>query len=308
MKATKQAQPAEPEPLANAVWLPRERIRPNPDQPRQMFDSAELAGLAASIQQFGVLQPLVVRYEPSRYDATPYILVSGERRFRASEGIKEKLPCIISDVDESTARLLALTENIQRQDLTAMEEARAIAELMTEQSLSARRVARVLHVSDGWINNRLALLKTGADVQEVAARVPYAMSSLLLIDTVKDDAQERQELLELVENGAPHSAIKSRIDEIANLRKLTKSANHAPDAETQRRSTLHSRNHGGNVSRGRIVQGTSPKEATAQVESTVSEIERHLRTLEAWKAHCPAKQFARAVSRIVAQLERLTDE
>lgn len=290
------------------MWLPRDRLRPNPEQPRKFFEPAEMANMADSIRAYGILQPLLVRYDPSRYDATPFIVLMGERRFRASEGILNKLPCIIKDVPASQARTLALVENLQRRDLTALEEAHAVADMMTEQQLSARKVARALNVSDGWVNNRLALLKTGVDVQEVAAKQPLAMSSLLLIDTVKDDPQERRELLEAVEDGTPHAAIKQRIEERAAEKKLLQQSYHAPDQQTQARSILHQRNGGGNVSRGQLVKGPSPKEATAIVSEAVAEIARHLRTLEAWKAHVPAKQFQRAVGPLQAQIDRLTDE
>jgi len=299
------SEPKLPETLEGAVWLSRNRIRPNPEQPREYFEPAALAELSASIREHGILQPLLVRYEPSRYDGTPYLIIAGERRYRASEGIREKLPCMIVDVTPETARVLALTENIQRKDLTAMEEALALAELMTERRLSSREVARLLNMTHGWVNNRLMLLKTGDDVQAVAARVPFAMSSLLLIDTIKDDAEERRSLLEAVQDGTPHAAIKARIEARALQQKLERQTHQAPDAQTAVRTRLHARTGGGNVSRGELVTGNSAAEARAEVGGALSEIERQLRTLEAWKAQLSPAQWKREVGRVRSLREGL---
>lgn len=299
--------PEETETLHNAVMLPRDSVRPAPDQPRRWFDAADLASLAASIREHGLLQPLVVRYAPSGTSNAKFVVVAGERRWRASEGVLERLPCIVADVSAGEAQVLALTENIQRRDLTALEEAQAVAAMMTAQQLSPHGVARKLGMSRGWINNRLALLKTGDDVQAVAARQPLAMSSLLLIDSVTDDADERADLLRAVESGAPHTAIKTRIEQLASLKRLERAARRAPDAETQQRSTLNRQNGGGNVSRGRIIVGSNRHQARAVVADTVSEIERHLKTLSAWRQYVTPDEFARAVGRLKSQIDGLRD-
>lgn len=111
---------------AGIVQLPVGDIDANPNQPRKLFDDERLAELSQSIAEYGVISPLTVRLHYGRYE-----LVSGERRLRAARmaGLK-KVPCIILDVDMEESGLLALVENLQRQDLDFLEEARGIENLM----------------------------------------------------------------------------------------------------------------------------------------------------------------------------------
>lgn len=104
------------------AYLPVDAIRPNPYQPRRHFDQKALEELAESIKSYGVLQPISVR----RQTASIYELVAGERRLRASKlaGL-ETVPVIVTDFDESDSALVALLENLQREDLSYMEEAQA---------------------------------------------------------------------------------------------------------------------------------------------------------------------------------------
>ena len=107
--------------------LPVDELRPNPRQPRQVFDETALRELAASIRRHGILQPLTVRRRPDGWE-----LVAGERRLRAARlaGF-ETVPCIEAIVDERESALLALVENLQRQDLHYFEEAAALAILQS---------------------------------------------------------------------------------------------------------------------------------------------------------------------------------
>ena len=110
------------------VFLPAKAIRPNPAQPRELFRQEELSDLAESIRQHGILQPLSVRRVGVQYE-----LIAGERRLRAAQqaGLTE-IPCIIMNMDERESTLAALVENIQRQDLDYIEEARAISQLLSQ--------------------------------------------------------------------------------------------------------------------------------------------------------------------------------
>ena len=104
-------------------YIPINTVRPNPQQPRRVFDEGDLRELADSIRAYGILQPLTVRDRGSFYE-----LVAGERRLRAARiaGLRE-VPCLVAAVGEEDAALLALIENLQRRDLDYMEEAAAIA-------------------------------------------------------------------------------------------------------------------------------------------------------------------------------------
>lgn len=144
--------PKQPSPL---LHLAPEEIRPNPAQPRRSFDEAALAALAESIRQYGVLQPLTVRKTAAGYE-----LVAGERRLRAAKlaGLAT-LPCLLLEAEERRSALLALVENLQREDLHYLEEAAAMARLIREYQLSQEEVAQKLGYSQSAVANKLRLLR-----------------------------------------------------------------------------------------------------------------------------------------------------
>ena len=137
------------------VFLPARSIRPNPAQPRRVFREEALAELADSIRRHGILQPLSVRRMGTNYE-----LIAGERRLRAGvlAGLSE-IPCIIMRMDETESGAAALIENLQRQDLDFIEEARAIARLMELHSLSQEQAAGLLGRSQSSVANKLRLLR-----------------------------------------------------------------------------------------------------------------------------------------------------
>ena len=129
--------------------VPIERIIPNPRQPRRHFDEQSLRELAASIRQHGILQPLSVQRAPGGY-----VLVAGERRLRAA-GIAglTRVPCILVRASAQDSAMLALIENLQRCDLHYMEEAAAIAKLISSFGLSQEEAARRLGRSQSAVAN-----------------------------------------------------------------------------------------------------------------------------------------------------------
>ena len=130
-------------------------IEPRPDQPRKQFESESLASLADSIAENGVLQPLLVRAEGDGF----YQIIAGERRWRASKmaGLTE-VPAIITDADDKKAFELAIIENIQRENLNAIEEAAAIRDLMTEYGLTQEEVSTRISRSRSAVSNAIRLL------------------------------------------------------------------------------------------------------------------------------------------------------
>lgn len=130
-------------------------IRPNPDQPRRSFDDAPLQSLAQSIRQHGILQPLTVRKTP-----TGYVLIAGERRLRAAKLAGcQTVPCLLMEMEDKQSALLALVENLQREDLHYLEEAAAIAKLMADYELSQEEAAKKLGRSQSAVANKLRLLR-----------------------------------------------------------------------------------------------------------------------------------------------------
>ena len=142
------------------VFLPFSAIAPNPSQPRKVFSQAALEELAQSIRRHGILQPLSVRRT-----ATGYQLIAGERRLRAAQlaGLTE-VPCIVMRMTDQESGMVALIENLQRQDLDFIEEARGISLLMERYRLSQEQAAQALGKSQSGIANKLRLLRHSQQV------------------------------------------------------------------------------------------------------------------------------------------------
>lgn len=143
--------------------LPINKIEPNPDQPRNQFDEDSLQELADSIKQFGILQPILVNKKGEFYE-----IIAGERRWRAAKlaGL-EKVPVVIRDFKANEAVEIALIENIQREDLSPIEEAMAYKRLMEEFQLKQDQVAAKVSKSRAAITNSLRLLKLDLRVQKM---------------------------------------------------------------------------------------------------------------------------------------------
>jgi ParB family chromosome partitioning protein len=136
-------------------------IRPNPSQPRQHFDDEALDELAQSIRSAGLMQPVVVR--PSDHG---FELVAGERRWRAVRRLGlDRIPAIVRDVDEATAAQWAVIENVQREDLNAIERAEAFRRLINEFGLSQQDVAGQVGLQRSTVSNHLRLLELSDEVQ-----------------------------------------------------------------------------------------------------------------------------------------------
>lgn len=144
------------------VFLPTGAIKPNPRQPRKVFQPEALDELAESIRRHGILQPLSVRKTVSGYE-----LIAGERRLRASiaAGLTE-VPCLVMRMDDGESGIAAILENLQRQDLDFIEEAEGICALMESCALSQEQAARVLGKSQSAIANKLRLLRHSPPVLE----------------------------------------------------------------------------------------------------------------------------------------------
>lgn len=135
----------------------------NPNQPRKTFDEDKLAELADSIRQNGVLQPILVRRKGQKYE-----IVAGERRYQASKlaGLKE-MPAVVREIDDDKVFQLALIENLQRSDLSPIEEAKGYKQLLTSRSLTQEELAKILSKSRSAIANTLRLMDLPVEVQHM---------------------------------------------------------------------------------------------------------------------------------------------
>ena len=180
------------DPASAARSLPLSSIEPNPKQPRQDFDQETLNDLAESIRQQGVLQPITVRgikeSLPPRYE-----IVAGERRWKAAQlaGLSE-IPAIIRELTDQEALLIALTENLQRENLNPLEEALAFARLKEEFHLNQESIASMLGKKRSTVANSLRLLQLGDASQKALAQnrisAGHARALLALTDSEAQDA------------------------------------------------------------------------------------------------------------------------
>lgn len=177
----------------NAIfWVEVEKVRPNPYQPRTDFDEARLKDLADSIRQYGILSPLVVtRHEETKEDgglSTYYELIAGERRLRASKlaGLSQ-VPVIIRSSEENDREKLelAIIENLQREDLNAIDRARAFDRLQKEFKLNNAEIGRKIGRSREYVSNSLRLLTLPIEIQNglrVGAIYEGHARALLMLD------------------------------------------------------------------------------------------------------------------------------
>jgi ParB family chromosome partitioning protein len=145
--------------------LPVDKIDANPFQPRSLFDPTELESLAASIKVQGVLQPIMVRSHPT--ESERYQIVAGERRFRAAmqAGLTE-IPAIVRDLDDGDTAVIALVENLQRQDLNAIEEAEGFRRLLEDFGLTQEALGYAVSKSRSHIGNTIRLLRLPEQVKK----------------------------------------------------------------------------------------------------------------------------------------------
>lgn len=152
--------------LKNISYISIEGIRPNPYQPRKQFNKAALEELCESIKQYGVIQPINVR----RISSSTYELVAGERRLRAATmaGLRE-IPAIVVNIDDNDSAVMALIENLQREDLSYMEEADGYNNLITDHGFTQEELAQKIGKSQSTIANKIRLLKLPPLVKKMLA-------------------------------------------------------------------------------------------------------------------------------------------
>jgi ParB family chromosome partitioning protein len=178
--------------------LPVELIHPNPRQPRRRFDDEAAAGLSASIRAQGVVQPVVVRSRP----AGGYELIAGERRWRAArEAGVASLPAVVREADDRDSLLLGLVENVAREELSAVEEARAYAVLLDEFGLSLGEVAEKVGKSKPSVSNRLRLLDLPDEVLQLLERSELTEGHARAVLAVPDGDARRELARTIVRRG-----------------------------------------------------------------------------------------------------------
>ena len=202
-------------------------IKPNLSQPRKNFDEEKLRELASSIEEHGLIQPVVLRKAKGGYE-----IVAGERRWRAARliGIKE-LPCIVKDLTDEENMLLAIIENMQREDLNPIEEAEGISQMMDTYGLTQEEVSKSLGKSRPYITNSLRLLKLNTGVKGYVSDGTLSAGHARALAAISDEEKQR-ELAEIaVREGLSVRQIEklARENKETRGRKSTRSKSKSPD-------------------------------------------------------------------------------
>lgn len=180
-----------------------DKIRPKEDQPRKKFDNESLESLAKSIEENGVLQPLLVTKKNEYYE-----IVAGERRYRASKIANlKKIPCIVREIDEITASKIALIENIQREDLNPIEEAYGYKRIIDEYNLTQEELAKAIGKSRSYVANTIRLLNLDERVIEFIKDGDLTTGHGKVLLGIKDkDAQYKKALKIIKTNSSVRDA------------------------------------------------------------------------------------------------------
>ena len=181
------------------IELNVDEIRPNPYQPRTVFDSKALNELALSIKENGVFQPIIVKKSIKGYE-----LIAGERRLRASKlAGKDKIPAIIRQLDDGKMAEIALLENLQRENLNAIEEARAYKKLISELDLTQEELAKKVSKSRSHITNIIGILRLPKEVQDMIAADKLTMSHARTLSKLDNDDEIIKIAKEIVDGNIP---------------------------------------------------------------------------------------------------------
>jgi ParB family chromosome partitioning protein len=170
--------------------VPVSRIEANPDQPRMTFEQSALDELSASIKEHGILQPVLLRPfgGPGRYQ-----LIAGERRWRAAKAAGlDSIPAMIEEIDDDTALEIAIIENLQREDLSPLEEATMYDRMVKEHGYSIRRLAQKLGKDKGYLENRLRLADAPEEVRELVSLRKDTLSHAYELMKVEDPKKRRR--------------------------------------------------------------------------------------------------------------------
>lgn len=177
------------------IELDIDKIVPRPDQPRQIFDKEKLEELASSIKENGVLQPILVRPREDRYE-----IIAGERRYRAAKmaGL-EQVPAVIKEIDDEKAAEIALIENLQREDLNIIEEARALRNMIDRFGYTQEELSRRIGKSRAYVANTIRLLNLPGEIlkflEEGKLTAGHARA-ILALENKDDQLKLAQDIME----------------------------------------------------------------------------------------------------------------
>ena len=191
-KSAEKADPAE-----TVQYISIHDVKPNANQPRKIFDEEKIAELAASIKENGIIQPLIVRKKGKGYE-----IVAGERRWRASVKAELKeVPCIVRELDDEQNMLLAIVENMQREDLNPMEEAEGLNQMIAAYGLTQEQVSKSIGKSRPYIANSLRLLKLPEEIRDLISDGSLSAGHGRTLVSVPDEARQIEIARKILKEG-----------------------------------------------------------------------------------------------------------
>jgi len=189
-------------------------LRPNPYQPRKVFDESKLEELASSIKEHGVFQPIIIKKSIKGYE-----IIAGERRVKASaKAGLEKIPAIIRDFDDEAMMEIALLENLQRENLNSIEEATAYRKLLDNLKVTQEELAKKLGKSRSHITNMLGLLSLPEEVKEMINNNKISMSHARVLSKI----EEKDKILDLAQKIVENNLNVRDLEEMSQDKELIK--------------------------------------------------------------------------------------
>lgn len=195
----------------DVTYVPMDKIIVNPSQPRKYFKDEALEELSGSIKEYGVLQPILLRD-----DGKSYTIIAGERRYKAAKlaGL-EKIPAIIKAMDSREVALIALVENVQREDLNFLEEARAYKKLMDDFGLTQIEIAEKMNKKQSTISNKIRLLSLPEEIQSSILENNLTERHARALLKLGDEDDRKQVIKRIVQNNLNVKQTEKLIEEIS---------------------------------------------------------------------------------------------
>jgi len=211
--------------------IPINNIYPNPNQPRKDFEERSLYGLAQSIKDYGIIQPLSVRLILPASETSPpiYELIAGERRLRAVKLLLwENVPCVIINADNQVSAEIAIIENLQREDLNFFEQAKAIQKLIEMFEYTQEQAARRLSVSQSYIANKLRILKLSEEERNTITEYGLSERHARSFIRIADEEERKKIISTVIKRSMNVSSTDKYIDKILNEKEKTIVNHHNP--------------------------------------------------------------------------------
>ena len=203
-------------PKEEIIQIPISELRANPYQPRKVFDEDSLNELAASIKEYGVFQPIIVKKSIKGYE-----IVAGERRVRASTiaGL-ETVPSIVREFDDEKMMEIALLENLQRKDLTPIEEALAYQKIIEAKGITHKEFGEIIGKSQAYVTNTIGLLNLPEEVKNMLIKGDITMTNARILSKMSDS----NKVIELAKRIKNEGITSSEMEQIARDKSLEKRA------------------------------------------------------------------------------------